>query len=281
MNKEIIINALNSEFDIYRRVDLWGRFTHLIAPIETDLTSSFKKYFSGLMFDFTDEIDEIITTVFVSESLLKYLIENGKKNVLVFTHHPFWQNQYDYSWISLYPNYLNALKENKISIYSCHMPLDLHPRFSNDYYLSRQLIDVTTGRLSAYDGYFNEEITCGYYGKRKNDLDNILKSIKPDYGRFMSGKTEINIIACSPGGGGMIEYIEAAKKAGVDTYITGVCVNKGNNAISKIVDFFSKIKDLDMNIIELSHYSTECIVMKELPRDYFNQFDCKCSFFEE
>lgn len=223
----------------------------------------------------------MITTVFISEKLFKYLINSSKTNILIFTHHPLYQNQYDYSWTSFYPQYIDMLKQQKISIYSCHIPLDLHPRISTDYYFSKQLIADYMGRITSFDRYYSEELSIGHYGRCKDNIDDILKTIKPDYGRFMLSCQQPSIIACSPGGGGMLEYIKKAKVAGVDTYITGCCVNKGNYAVGRVIDFFTEVKKLEMNIIELSHYSTESFVMKEMPHDYFSPLSVKCSFFDE
>ena len=281
MNKIDLIERLNNDFDVYRRRDLWHRFSSFWEPVYRNLTPLFKEYYSGLMFDFADEIQEVITAVFISENLLRHIADAKKENVLIFTHHPLYQNQHDYTWSSFYSEYIDMLTRQRISIYSCHLPLDLHPRFSTDYYFAKQLIEENIGRLTAFDSYFSEEMSIGYYGYCKANLDEILLRIKPDHGHYMFSDRQPSIIACSPGGGGALEYISKAKDLGVDTYITGVCVHKGNHAVGRIADFFSEIRKLEINLIELSHYSTESFVMKALPNDYFARLPCACSFFDE
>jgi len=283
MRKNEIVENLDKKFNVYSVTDVWSCFDYLIEPIKEYCTSPFLEYYSGLMIDYCENASEIITTTFVTENIFKYIKKQGKTDVFIFTHHPFYQNMYDYSLENHISDNLNIIKNNRVSIYSCHLPLDmLYTNHSTGYYLADKLMKDIESGFYAYDGYLEKEIPCGYYGKSKENLFDISHRINKHFSYYKSFEKEPNFIACVPGGGNEIEFIKEAKSLGVDTYITGIVEMRGDNSVSKNVDFFKKINELEINLIGLGHYQTESLAMRGLIGDYFKEkFDCPVSYFSD
>ena len=52
------------------------------------LYDDFKQSGMGLMCDFTDEIEKVYTTVFLSDRVLSKVLSDGITNAMIFSHHP-------------------------------------------------------------------------------------------------------------------------------------------------------------------------------------------------
>ncbi|MFW6390030.1 MAG: Nif3-like dinuclear metal center hexameric protein [Halanaerobiales bacterium] len=283
MEKEKIIKTLDEKFNVYSIVDAWQSFEDLINPIEEHCTSSFLEYYSGLMIDYCTEVNEILVTTFITENVFRYIEEEGMNNVLIFTHHPFYHNPHDYSFENHIKNNLDVIENNRVSIYSCHLPLDISKsHHSTDYYLADKLMKEIKGSISAYHEPVEREISCGYYGKCKENLFKELREINNQFKIYKSLDKEPEIISCVPGGGNEIEFIKEAKDLGADTYITGIIDMRGKNSISGNINFLKKVKELEINLIGLGHYHTEALAMRGLVNDYFKEtFKCSVLYFSD
>lgn len=280
MEKLELIKKLDEEFSIYKYYDVWNLFDKYTVNIEEYIMPVYKEHACGLMLDFTtDNIKEVITTTFITENLFDFIKENNKKDLLIFTHHPYYQIGLDYSMHDAISDNIDILKNNRIAIYVCHLALDFHPRYSTALYLAKELISDIEGRLSyEYEGV---HVECEYYGSCVNGLFDKINKLSSKVSFYQFGDTKPSKICCSPGGGNVMENIKAAKEKGVDTYITGVSEFKGRNSISRNKDFFNELQDLEISLIGMGHYETECLAMKGLVDDYFKNLIGSVSYFAD
>ncbi|SCY55534.1 Nif3-like dinuclear metal center hexameric protein [Alkaliphilus peptidifermentans] len=280
MNKIELIQKLNEDFKIYMYHDVWTTFEDYTNKIQNYIHSDYQEYACGLMIDFADEISEVLTTTFITEDMFTFIKENNKKDILIFTHHPYYQKILDYSWQDAISDNIDTLKENRISIYVCHMALDFHPKYSTAFYLAKELMCVVEGRLSYEYKGLRGKVECEYYGRCIDDLFDKISEISSKAVFYQFNDIKPTKICCSPGGGNIIEIIRMAKDLGVDTYITGVSEFKGKNSISRNKNYFQQLENIGINIIGLGHYQTESLAMKALVEDYFKSFIDSVTYYE-
>lgn len=281
MEKSELLKKINEDFDIYRYHDVWNKFEDYTKTIQQYIYPKYKEYACGLMLDFTEDIKEILTTTFITENLFTFIRENNKKDLLIFTHHPYYQKTFDNSWHDSISKNIDILKDNRISIYVCHMALDFHPKYSTAFYLAKELISNIEGRLSYEYNGIDGNVECEYYGNCVDDLFDRINELSLKGVFYQFNDMQPRKICCSPGGGNIIELIRMAKQKGVDTYITGVTEFKGKNSISRNKNYFEELQDIGINIIGLGHYETECLAMKGLAKDYFGSLISSVAYFED
>ncbi|MFX1481154.1 MAG: Nif3-like dinuclear metal center hexameric protein, partial [Promethearchaeota archaeon] len=167
--------------------------------------------------------------------------------------------------------------QNKISIYTIHVPLDKNGEYSTGTNLARVLEIAIEGEFYEYFG-----VMVGVYGKtdlnRPEELADKLSSVighKSKLWKYGSDEIINNRVAVAGGGGNNLEGIEEIVELGINTYVTGVTVL---NNFSRPVHEFEKEKGI--NLIGGTHYSTEkfaCIAICK----YFNNFGLSCEFIED
>ena len=98
------------------------------------------------MCDFTNEIEKVYTTVFISDKGLLKLINDDVSNAMLFSHHPTnWDlKDHNGNYVTDEKN-IAELKERNISIYVLHHPLDNYGKYST----CKTLAD----KLTIFKGY--------------------------------------------------------------------------------------------------------------------------------
>lgn len=180
-------------------------------------------------------------------------IEKARNEDLLIVHHGIlWRGQRDK--LGLKKKYLEKLKENSLSLYACHLPLDLHAQLGNNIELARLLSLVNIRRFGYYHG-----ISIGYEGElpKAMSIKRIRDYLQDKMGdvRLFSGRPKrIKSIAIVSGGGSSA-FVEAAKK-GIDLFITGEAPHHVTVHAT----------DLCMNMLLCGHYQTETFGVKALGR---------------
>jgi dinuclear metal center YbgI/SA1388 family protein len=159
---------------------------------------------------------------------------------------------------------ISFLKNNKISLYACHLPLDKHPVLGNNVNLCKMLGIKQMKPLG-------KELV-GYYGTRNISLNNIKKildkKLKTNSKIFKFNNNKIkNIAVCS--GGGAYELFDAKNK-GCDVLVTG----EFNH--SK----FHDAEEVGINIVSAGHYNTETVGVKELMKTIKENFEVDTIFID-
>ncbi|MFW9867916.1 MAG: Nif3-like dinuclear metal center hexameric protein [Candidatus Thorarchaeota archaeon] len=273
MNAKTLYEKIDSDFELDKCSDDW-------KGIESNeyVSDNFKQRYMGILLDNTQEIESVYTAVFPSDKVLIKILDSGKENILLFTHHPMiWDIRKPSIFQHISYDLLPQLKQNSISIYTIHVPLDKNGEYSTGTNLARALEIVIEGEFYEYFG-----VMVGVLGKTElntpEELADKLSSIighKSKLWKYGSDEIINNRVTVVGGGGNNLEGIEEIVELGINTYVTGITVL---NDFSRPVHDFEKEKGI--NLIGGTHYSTEkfaCIAVCK----YFKDFGLSCEFIED
>ncbi|MFH1654079.1 MAG: Nif3-like dinuclear metal center hexameric protein [Pseudomonadota bacterium] len=171
---------------------------------------------------------------------------------LIIVHHGIlWKGFRDKT--GLIKRWIMFLQKNKISLYACHLPLDMHEKYGNNIQLA-QLLDLA--KIKKFGRYHGKSI--GYQGELQTPLTidalakKINRKIKSKCINLAFGKRKIKMIGIVSGGGSSA-FTEAFQK-NLDCFITGEASHM----------LYHAAKDLHQNVILAGHYETETVGVKAL-----------------
>jgi putative NIF3 family GTP cyclohydrolase 1 type 2 len=273
MKAKELYEKLDVDFELDKFTDDWKG----IESIEY-VSDNFKQRYMGVLLDNSQEIEWVNTAVFPSDKVLNKILDLRKENILLFTHHPMiWDIRKPSIFQHISLDLLPLLKQNKISIYTLHVPLDRNGEYSTGTNLARALEITIEGEFYEYFG-----AKVGVYGKTDvNTPEKLANKLSSAVGHksklWKYGSDEIinNRVAVVGGGGNNLEGIEEIVELGINTYVTGVTAL---NDFSRPVHKFEREKKI--NLIGGTHYSTEkfaCIAMCK----YFEGMGLSCEFIED
>ena len=117
---------LNKDFEVEKLTDDWKKM-----DFNEYISENFKKRYMGLVLDNSKEVNKVYTAVFPEEKILNKILDSGEKDVLLFTHHPMvWDITAEKIFKDIRQEYLKKFKENRISLYTLHVPLDKNGQYS-------------------------------------------------------------------------------------------------------------------------------------------------------
>lgn len=247
-----LYNQLDSDFITDGLSDDWARY---MKDVKDYLSTNFKERSMGLVCDFADEINKVYTAVFPTEQVLQKIINDGIKDAMLFVHHPsIWDSRRPNPFYQMDRLSLDKLKENKISIYNLHVPLD---NFS-EYSTSKTLADALDIQIEKPFAIYRGAL-CGVIGKTDcrsiEELHNkFSKVLGHNTSLYLYGDTIIKggRIAIVAGGGNSIDTVSDMIDNNVDVLITGISAN--NEDYSDIHSLEQKNR---INVLGGTHYSTE------------------------
>ena len=273
-----LYESLDKEFEL----DMLNEDEWSSLDLGEHITEGFKKTRMGLVLDNSKEIQKVYTAVFPSERVLDTILSSGERNVLLFTHHPMiWDTSHcGFPFRNISTEYLEKLRERKISHYSIHVPLDRNGPYSTTVSLARNL-EIETKR--EFFDYF--DVKVGIIGKTHcKSLSEMSEKVKDlvchqvkvwSYGSPEISNQKVALVA---GGGNYPEIAEELAETDVKTYITGV--TKKNPDYEPSLRFHKVCRDNHINVISATHYSTEkfaCISV----RKFFDTLGVSSEFVED
>lgn len=236
----------------------------------------FLQRFNGLMIRGADKIRTVFTASFPHAEILQKFISQSQEGDLLFLHHPIPlecgdpKGNLGRGFLPINLTLLRKIIGKKLSIYSCHAPLDYNPKISTN----RTIAEALKAKIeSEFLPYGN-----GYAGLiaivnpiSTNDLIVRLKKIFGipyiDFaGKNVDRITKIGIVA---GGGDEVEYSQTARESGAQAYITGEIFSHydsdwGKENTAKLKKY---AKTVDISLIGVSHAASEFLVMKtQIPK---------------
>ncbi|MEW6095838.1 MAG: Nif3-like dinuclear metal center hexameric protein [bacterium] len=221
---------------------------------------------NGLQVEGKENIKKIICAV---DASLETFCEAKKQNAdMVIVHHGLlWDKLQPLTGV-LYKR-LEVLFKNDISLYTAHLPLDLHPEFGNN----TQLMNLFAIKIKEPFGEYHG-LSIGYVGKLHKEID--LLSVKHKLEEKLNttcrllnfGKQKVKTIAIVSGGGS--DAIREAIEKEVDLFITGE---------SKLFTYHLA-KESKINIIFAGHYATETLGVKTLAEVLSKKFQIECNFVD-
>jgi putative NIF3 family GTP cyclohydrolase 1 type 2 len=276
MRAKELYNKLYSDFDIAHLKDDWSfmRNSRYISP-------SFRKISMGLVLDHTREIKKVYTATIPDTAIFEQLIASGETDIMLFSHHAM---GYDPT-LEGFPFYdapeeiLEKLKQQRISLYVLHAPLDKNGEYSTSVNLARSLGIQIVDEFCEYEG-----IKCGVICQTDfiNALElaeQVKKVVGHEVRLILNGEEIIRDgkVAIAAGGGSVDFAAREIAELGINMYITG-CTREVP-AVHTIREFHRIISEEKINVIGATHYSTEkyaCMAMVS----YFKKLGLPAEFLD-
>ena len=233
---------------------------------------------NGLLLDHTAYLKAVYTSVFSGTEVIDALKRRGAKHALLFTHHPGPQHEEGKEGNGFTEEDIEFMKNNRISHFSLHLPLDQINPYSPGVCLARALKAVP------YKSFFEEggaimglicTINCA-------EIDEVLKKTEIitghpcklyDYGNKSLSDGKIAIIA---GGAEGTDIYRELKEENVRLFITGV----GSPEIDWFAPSHAAAEKQKISILSAGHYSTEKYALIDICR-FFKERGLKAKFIEE
>ena len=269
-----LYNYLERDFIFNGLSDDWARF---MGEVENYLSMNFKERSMGLVCDFADEINKVYTAVFPTEEIMQKVIDDGITDAMLFLHHPsIWDIRRTKPFYQMNKALLEKFKQNRISIYNLHVPLDNFSEYSTSKTLADALDIEIEKSFKEYCGSLS-----GVIGKTKCKTVEELHSkfskvLGHDTKLYLYGDNHIGNgkVAIVAGGGNNKDTVYEMLENNVNVLITGISVNN---------ESYSEVHELEqkncINVLGGTHYSTEKFACQRMC-DYFEKLGLVSSFIE-
>ncbi len=234
---------------------------------------------NGLMLDNTDRIDRVYTIVFPTQDVIDTIIARevvrGAPGALIFAHHLLTLDQDRRRFLLISEDQLEELKEHHISFYLCHAPLDHHPEISTVTALAntlglREQVRFAQGESGplAIHGTVGKPTSFQAFAQRLAKLTDVDRL---RYDQIRHNGLPVQHVAAVPGNGADPALLEQAVALGCDTYVTGQWWFYGESEYAeaqraRMRDLLSGLK---LNLLGVSRYATEMVVMREQMPGWF------------
>jgi putative NIF3 family GTP cyclohydrolase 1 type 2 len=238
-----------------------------MGELEEYLSPNFIERSMGLVCDFTNEINKVYTAVFPNQEVLQSIIDDGVTDAMLFMHHPsIWDNRRPNPFYQMDKELIEKFKENRISIYILHVPLDNFGEYSTSKTLADALdIDIEKPFKEYYGAL------SGVIGKTKcrnvEELhDKFSKVLGHDTSLYLYGDSNIvdGRVAVIAGGGNSVATVYEMLNNNVNILITGISAN--TKRYLNVHEFEQK---KGITVLGGTHYSTEKFACQKM-----------CSYFE-
>jgi len=267
---------LDKDFGTDSLKDDWSfmAFNEYIAP-------SFKKSYMGIVLDNTLEVKKVYTAVFPDLDILKKLIDTGQTDILLFSHHAmgYDPNITGFPFYNIPEEYLSKLKQQRISFYVLHAPLDQNGDYSTSVNLAKNLGLEIIEEFCEYEG-IKIGVLCKTGIKTATELaENVRSAVGHEVKLLSYGEDMIKEgrVAVAAGGGSVGIVAKELSNLGINMYITGC--TRHIPSFEPTVEFHKIARERKINVIGATHYTTEkyaCIAMTK----YFNKIGISADFLE-
>ncbi|HAH99414.1 MAG TPA: Nif3-like dinuclear metal center hexameric protein [Verrucomicrobiales bacterium] len=219
---------------------------------------------NGLQVDNDGSVSRIAAAVDATLNTVKKAIDVGA-DLLIVHHGLFWGATHP--WTGNRYKLLRMLLDNKIAVYSSHLPLDAHPKLGNNAQLCKAL-GIKTPRP-----FFSERgQEIGLRGTLDLSRIQLAKRLAKATGAkptvLPGGGARCRKIGVVTGGAGA--EMKTAVDEGVDTFITG----EGPHWT------FALAEDLGLNVFYGGHYATETFGVKALCEHLSKKFKLPWTFID-
>jgi dinuclear metal center YbgI/SA1388 family protein len=220
---------------------------------------------SGLQVKGKDEVKKIGLAVDACQYVFQKAAEKGMD--FLFVHHGLiWGSLKSIDEVMA--QRLKKLICNDISLYACHLALDLSPKYGNNAQLIKVLGIERKGEFGRYHG---KEI--GYWGELKNatSLKDFAKAVEEalqakchllDHGK------EVKRIGVVSGRGGF--SLSEAPRIKIDTLLTGEASHAA----------YLYAEETCTNIVFAGHYATETLGVKAVGEELKNRLNIETEFID-
>ncbi|GGE55857.1 Nif3-like dinuclear metal center hexameric protein [Priestia taiwanensis] len=242
--------------------------------------TGFVTYFNGLMIRGAEQVERVHLAVFPTDNVLERFISEANRGDLLFMHHPILMEcgdphgEWGRGFVPVKEEYLIAIKEKELSVYTCHHPLDLNETIST----SKAIVKVLNGRIVdsfCYEGDKAFGLICDIEDTTTEALIQQLESTFAVPYVDVEGKVHgyINRIAVIAGCGDKVSWMKEAEGKGAQAYVTGEihCHIDNDYGRKRYAEMDAYIQETSMSLIGVSHSASEYIVKKNEMNTWFQQ----------
>jgi putative NIF3 family GTP cyclohydrolase 1 type 2 len=275
-----LYNRLEKDFVLPEITENWYADTENMSVFDEFICDNFKQRSLGLLCDFTEEIKKVYTAVFPSDKALTKILGDGVTDAMLFVHHPLvWEigKKPGNAFHPISVELLKKLKENRISLFNFHLPLDNY----GEYATTKRLSDALGIKIEKAYNRYNGAL-CGIIGstacKNVHELNEKYSQVVGHRTKlYQYGETEIanGKVSICAGGGNDLDVVEDLIKEGVRVHITGISIESPWTVESHSLERKHKI-----NLLGGTHYSSEkfaCMAICE----YFNGLGLQSEFIAD
>ena len=219
---------------------------------------------NGLQLANQSPVERVIAAVDASLPVIEAAASAGPA-LLIVHHGMFWQGAQPIK--GAYYKKLKIAMDAGLAVYSCHLPLDIHPDWGNNIGLARAI------GLHNPEPFFEQKgLYMGLRGKwtrPRADLVDVLEQVLGGRVHICpAGPEAPNRVGIITGGAG--SEVAKVSQEGVDTFVTG----EGPHWT------YPMAEELGMNLIYGGHYATETFGVKTLAQVVAREFRLQWSFID-
>lgn len=203
---------------------------------------------NGLQIENGGQVSRVAAAVDASLPVIQKAVDHGA-DMLIVHHGMFWHGAQPVTG-AVYRKIKCAI-ESGLSLYSAHIPLDVHPMWGNNALLAKAI-----GMHSAEPFFDWKGISLGLRQELDLELDDLRGHLSKAVGGPVhccpSGPAIVGQVGLITGGAG--SEVAAMAKAGIDTFITGEGPHWS----------YCLAEELGVNLLYAGHYATETFGVKAL-----------------
>lgn len=216
--------------------------------LDISCITDYRGAYNGLQVEGTRDVRRVAVAVDAAIATIEQAVDGGA-DLMIVHHGLFWGATAPVT--GAYYRRLSRLIGNGVALYSCHLPLDLHPEVGNNHVLARQLGLEVGGRFGEHEG-----VPIGVWSDTQTSRNELVKRVKSVLAIeplvIATGPEEIRRIGIITGGAG--SQIADAQRAGCDTFLTG----EGPHHT------YFEAEERGLNVLYAGHYATETVGVKAL-----------------
>jgi len=247
-------------------MNLLDLVSHLDTELRIAQITDYAPALNGLQLEsHHGKVTKIVAAVDATLPVMRKAVAAGA-DLLIVHHGMFWTGLQP--WTGPVFQKLKLCHDHGLAVYSCHLPLDVHPTLGNNAQIALALGLKPTGGFLEYKGN-----AIGITAAAELPLVDLIAQFKDALGGGPvhvcgAGPAIARRIGISSGGSG--SEIAAAAKAGIDTFLTGEGPHWS----------YTLAEELGINVLYGGHYATETFGVKALAAHIQQQFNIPWEFID-
>ena len=218
-----------------------------------------------------DSVGSVFCSVFPTTEVLEGFITDSMMGDMLFLHHPIDIECGDpfgregRGFLPIDPELLDRVSRKKLSLYSCHSPLDTHQKVGTGVAIVEALGGTIQDSFYPYGNGHAGIISTIQQTTTERLIEKLKRVFEIPY-VDAAGKNHVDItkIGIVPGAGYNVTYLRETESKGVQAYITGEIFDRiqgdyGKRVFAEVEKF---ARETRMSLIGVSHSALEYLVMK-------------------
>jgi len=238
---------------------------YLDTALKIDGVEDYPGAWNGLQVECKSPIDRVCVATDACMETIERTAAAGA-NLLVVHHGMLWGEPLPVTG-RVYRR-LRALIEADIALYSCHLPLDIHPLFGNNAILARSLDLHIEGRFGKWKDIDGMGVWAVVDRPLIDFVARVERVCETTATVLRGGPPHVRRVAIVSGGGS--SFIEQAHADGFDTLLTG----EGSHHT------YHESMEYGINVIYAGHYATETFGVKAIGQALNDRFGIEWSFID-